>query len=255
MAEDKADAALAEIYALPLGEFTAARNSAAKELAADGERSAAEAVRAARKPTIAAWALNQLRHREPARLKRFADAVAKLEAAQRSLIEKGDRSAFAQAGERHREALGALVAEAIDAAADAGAARNAALEEKLASTLNAATSDPEVLELLTAGRLDRERVPAAGLEALAGAASAGRGRAPARRKGAAKRKRLAGERKRARDAQAQVDGAEAAVEGAHDLEREAQKALRRAQTDLRDAKAKLAKATERVASLEAELGD
>ena len=244
---------LDRIYALPRDEFTAARNAAAKRLASSGHREAAAEVKAARKPTVAAWALNQLRRRDESKLKRFADAVTKLEAAQRSLIEDGDRKAFTRAGERHRDALAALVEEAMDAAAEAGGARSVALEEKLAHTLNAATSDPEVLELLRAGRLDRERMPAAGLEALPGAAG-GAHRKSGKPKGAAKRKRLEGERKRAREAQEDVERAEAALGDARELEREAEKALRRAQADLRDAKANLAKTTERVASLEAELG-
>ena len=123
---DDAEAALDRIHGLPLSEFTAARNAAAKELAAAGDRDGAERVRAARKPTVAAWAINQLKREDSRKLNAFAKAVAKLEDAQRALIEEGDRDAFAKAGDAHRKALESLVAAALDVAADAGTARSAA---------------------------------------------------------------------------------------------------------------------------------
>ena len=57
MAEHKlVEQAAEELYGLPPGEFTSARDKRAKELRGDGERDAANAVKALRKPTVAAWA-------------------------------------------------------------------------------------------------------------------------------------------------------------------------------------------------------
>ena len=246
---DDAEAALDRIHGLPLSEFTAARNAAAKELAAAGDRDGAERVRAARKPTVAAWAINQLKREDSRKLNAFAKAVAKLEDAQQALIEEGDRDAFAKASDAHRKALESLVAAALDVAADAGTARSAALEDRVTSTLQAATGDPEVLELIRAGRLDRERVPSTSLEALPGS-SAPRKASAKRAKGAGPRRRLEAERKRARKAQGEVEHAEARLEEARETEREAGKAVRREQAHLREAKAELATATERIAELE-----
>src|SRR5439155_16223840 len=50
------DTVLDRLYAVALDEFTATRNSLAKELAGDDARQ----VKALKKPNIAAWALNQL---------------------------------------------------------------------------------------------------------------------------------------------------------------------------------------------------
>jgi flagellar biosynthesis GTPase FlhF len=54
-----------ELYGLPLDSFTAARNSWAKQLKADGEPEAARQVQGFKKPSVAAWLANQLVRREP----------------------------------------------------------------------------------------------------------------------------------------------------------------------------------------------
>ena len=54
-----------QLFALPLDEFTAARNELARRLKQDGDAEAAEGVRGLAKPTVAAWAVNQLARREP----------------------------------------------------------------------------------------------------------------------------------------------------------------------------------------------
>lgn len=59
------DVRVDRLYALPHGEFTAARTELSKALRATGEREAADAVKALRKPTLTAWAVNQLFHHYP----------------------------------------------------------------------------------------------------------------------------------------------------------------------------------------------
>src|SRR5881396_1612806 len=60
--EDDLDA----LYRLPLAEFTAARNTLAGQLKQGGRGNEAEFVKALVKPSISAWAVNQLywKHRE-----------------------------------------------------------------------------------------------------------------------------------------------------------------------------------------------
>src|SRR4051812_23137763 len=60
-----ADERVARLYGLPLDRFTAERNALAAELSSDGDRDAAAAVKALRKPSAAAWAANQLVRAEP----------------------------------------------------------------------------------------------------------------------------------------------------------------------------------------------
>ena len=49
-----------ELYGLPLDEFVPARNALARELKGAGEPAEAAEVAALRKPSVAAWAVNQL---------------------------------------------------------------------------------------------------------------------------------------------------------------------------------------------------
>ncbi len=60
--EDDVDA----LYWLPLAEFTAARNTLAARLKQGGRRNEADFVKALVKPSITAWAVNQLywKHRD-----------------------------------------------------------------------------------------------------------------------------------------------------------------------------------------------
>jgi len=62
---DRLDAIRTELYGLSLDEFTATRNGRAKELKADGEADAAKAVQALKKPSTAAYLVNQLVREEP----------------------------------------------------------------------------------------------------------------------------------------------------------------------------------------------
>src|SRR5256885_1710261 len=55
-----------ELYGLPLRDFTKARDDHARRLRKEGRREVADAVKALRKPTLPAWALNQLARRRPA---------------------------------------------------------------------------------------------------------------------------------------------------------------------------------------------
>jgi hypothetical protein len=110
-----------ELFALPLDEFTAARNALAKRLKQDGDAEAAEAVRTLSKPSVAAWAVNQLARRDPETVRSLLNVAARLRSAQERSL-KGERAAdelrAAQAEERgHPEA---------DARRGVGAARGRA---------------------------------------------------------------------------------------------------------------------------------
>ena len=61
-----------ELYAVPLDQFTPTRNAAARELKAAGDANGAREVQALKKPTLAAWFVNQLVRNEPERIKFLA---------------------------------------------------------------------------------------------------------------------------------------------------------------------------------------
>src|SRR4051794_28713740 len=72
---------LDELYAAPLDAFTRTRDALARELAKD-DRARAEAVRKLKRPSVAAWALNQVARREPAAVRRFLERAKALHDAQ-----------------------------------------------------------------------------------------------------------------------------------------------------------------------------
>jgi len=160
-----------ELYGLTPAEFTVARDARAKELRSGGDRDAANAVKALRRPTVAAWALNQLSRRRGDDLDELLAAGEELRAAQEELLGGGDRSAFQEAATRERELVARLAADAAALASEAGE-RGAGLQEKVAETLHAATLDEETAGELRAGRLVKER------DAIGGFGAAGGGPVP-----------------------------------------------------------------------------
>src|ERR687885_181562 len=151
---------LDRLYGLPLGEFTQARNDLAARLRQAGQKEAADEVKALRKPTVAAWAVNQLARKHKADIRKLVRAGERLRKAQtEALAGSSTRLRDAQADER--EAIRALTAHArklVDSDQTV---------ERVAATLRAAAVDPEALKVVEAGRLTEEVTPA-GFGALAG---------------------------------------------------------------------------------------
>ena len=241
---DAVESAADELYGLPPGEFTRARDERAKELRKAGDRGAADAVKALRKPTVAAWALNQLRRSRRKDVDRLLAAGEELRAAQEDLLAGGDRAAFQEAAATERELVAKLSADATELASKGGE-RGSGLAEKVAATLHAAALDEETAEAVRAGRLVREREAIGGF----GDAAAGAGVAPApsapRRKPTGKAKSPP---KKATDDSARRQRLSSARTDERQARREleaATKALRSAETRAGAAEAHAADAVER----------
>ena len=224
------DEAADELYGLPPGEFTRARDERAKELRGGGDREASNAVKALRRPTVAAWALNQLARRRTKDLDKLLSAGEDLRAAQEELLAGGDRSAFQDAAARERDLVAKLAADATTLASEAGE-RGGGLQEKVAATLHAAALDEETAEELRAGRLVKEREAIGGFGAMAGAPAPAPSAKPpkkrpakrraARSSGAAaedaqRRQRLTAARTDERHARRELEAAERAVKHAEE---------------------------------------
>ena len=82
-ANQSPDTRVDQLYDLPPGEFTAARNALAKALRAEGQRDDADRVAKLRRPTIAAWAINQAVRHHRDRVDALVDAGAQVGRAQR----------------------------------------------------------------------------------------------------------------------------------------------------------------------------
>ena len=151
-----ADEELDRLFHGPLEDFTSERNDAAKSLRSEGKDEAAGWVKALRKPTRGAWLVNQLAVRKTEEVDRLLAAGRELRAAQEEMLAGSpDREKLREAAGREREAIDSLLrtAEAIGREHGVGAQ----ILTRVGETLQAASSEPEVAEVIKRGRLTREQ--------------------------------------------------------------------------------------------------
>jgi len=196
---------LDDLFGLPAGEFTAARNDLAKRLKAAGEAEQAENVRSLAKPTVPAWAVNQLARAEKSKVRRLLDAGEKMRAAHERALSDRAGEDFRKATETERALVQELTDDARRMLEDAGNPASDQVVKRISETLRAASTDEEARELLEAGRLTKELEPA-GFGALAGVPFSAQPRAPssatpARQDRARLQRELRELRKRAQEAQ------------------------------------------------------
>jgi hypothetical protein len=149
-------------------DFIAARDALAKELRAADRAEEAAAVKALRKPTVVAWALDQLADRDPEGVRALLDSGAEVRAAQQAALSPGGgaerlRSATAA----RRQAVTTLVREAADALRESGRSPDPH-QDDLAATLEAASVDTDAGDRLRNGTLDSAIREPAGFGDLAG---------------------------------------------------------------------------------------
>ncbi|QLD12118.1 transposase [Microbacterium oleivorans] len=148
---DAFDRAAAELLIVPPSGFTRARNERAAAESGDlGRR-----IRALRKPTVAAWAVNLLSHDHA-----FRDAL-ELSGALREAQEDFDAIELARLGHRRRALVSALAGRAAVLVEQAGVALAAGARDEVERTVNAAIVDPAAGAVVAAGRLVRPLDPGA----------------------------------------------------------------------------------------------
>ncbi len=145
------------LYALPLAEFTEARNALAKSLAGD-ERAQ---VKALEKPTVVPWAVNQIYWHERTAWNRAMAAGSALRAAQLEALQ-GNPAGLRDASTAHRTAVSAAVAAAQHLAGRHGARAAADDLSRMLEAISLAAEPPA-----TPGRFTQAVQPA-GFEALSG---------------------------------------------------------------------------------------
>lgn len=149
---DSLDGALDELYGVDPSDFVATRKRLAGELRSAGEKDAAKSLQEARRPTTAAWALNQLSRRDPELVESFLDRSRDLHAVQVG-TRAGGREEMRDATRAHREALAAATDAAL---ATLESRATDAYRTQILATLHAASVDEAVSEQLQQGRLIRE---------------------------------------------------------------------------------------------------
>ena len=131
-----------ELYALPLAEFTAARNARAKQARSEGQPLLAKQIAKLPKPSTAAWAVNVLARRRREEIGQVLDLGASLREAQEGL----DPAAMRVLGRERTRLLAAVVRDAREAAGELGVKVSDAAAEEMEQTLHAAMADPQAAE-------------------------------------------------------------------------------------------------------------
>ena len=150
------------LYALPLEEFTRERDELAKRLRKGDDGDAATAVKALKKPSVAAWAVNQVRRDRPDDVRRLIEVTEELHRVYAGLSSAGARERLEEASEMQRELIRALVRCAAQLLEAGGHGATEATLGKVADTFRAAALDDELRAQLADGRVVKER-QAAGL--------------------------------------------------------------------------------------------
>jgi hypothetical protein len=242
------------LFKLPLGEFTSARNALVARLKKADRPTDAAAVKALAKPSVSAWAVNQLYWRHGDLFARLFEAGGRLRRAQSSQQTGNLTRELVNA---RQEAVAALRQAAMDVLQEGGYGATRDLMRRITASLEALSAYGSRPGAPAAGRLSDDVEPP-GFEWLAelpraGAATRGTGAAPPRAQapvakgGAAKAARApkAGRTADPFDAAARRRERQRAAAAAKGEVREAERALALARKHVERAAAKLEAAAER----------
>ncbi|GHH94227.1 hypothetical protein [Streptomyces capillispiralis] len=266
--EGDVEAALDELYALPPSGFVARREELAAAARTAGRADDARRIRAARRPTLAAWAANLLRRSRPDEAERFLELGRALREAHATLDPSGLKETSAQ----RRRIVSALSRQAAGLAREAGHPLSDTVQRDVETTLRAVLADPEAADLWAGGRVESTLTPPSGFPSDTPGTHAPAPKAPrppartpsttartpsatARRKDelaerrAERQRRLAQAREAAREAgdrlrerRTEHEDADAARERADEQVREARQRVSAAEDELREARAVLERA-------------
>jgi hypothetical protein len=232
------------LYHGPLEEFTPRRNALVEDLLLDGKGDAAKWVKSLRKPTRAAWLVNQLQAKNGRAIRRLLKASAELRAAQDEMLAGStDQRKLRATATKERMAIDSLTASAETIGRSEGVGEQ--IMARVSETLQAAASDPEVAKAIELGRLDREqRAASLGLVGSAGAVpAAGRkGKDPAgeRRSREQRAKRRKAAERQLAAAEKRLEREQGRLERAHDAVEEAEQRVHDAELNAHAARRALA---------------
>ena len=138
-----------ELYALPLDRFTPERDARAK--AAKGDQDLVAALKALRKPSLAAWVVNLLVRREAGQVEQVLAIGAALREAQEGM----DGAELRALTKQRRQLTSAVTAQARALAADEGVRVTQSVADEVEATLTAGLVDPEAARAVRSGLLVR----------------------------------------------------------------------------------------------------
>jgi hypothetical protein len=236
------------LFALPLTEFTAARNALATRLKKAGAAGDAERIKSLAKPSVAAWAVNQLFWKHRIAFDRLLDAGERFRKAQTAQL--AGKSADLRAPlEARRAALSELSTHAATILAEGGSPATPDTMRRVTTTLEALSTYAGIPDTPQPGRL-MDDVQPPGFEALAALVprvGSDRAGGPTRvipfefkprKAGARKATDAVDEKALAAERKAQMAAARAAIQEAERTLRDTQKAAQKAEEELKKAAAR-----------------
>ena len=143
--------ALAQLYAVPPEEFVATRTRLVREARAGGDAQVAKELGRARRPTVAAWAVNTVVREHPDQAERLQSLGHRMRAAQAEL----DVAVMNELQRERDHFLGTWADEADAAGRRAGRPLTSAVGEEVRATLIAALAEEEAMQAVLSGHLTR----------------------------------------------------------------------------------------------------
>jgi hypothetical protein len=239
-----------DLYGRPLDRFTSERNALAKRLRQNGRGEEASQVAELRKPSVAAWAVNQLVRTQRQDIEQlFAAGDAALRAQEALINGRGEAEALRQAAAAERHAVERLTGTARGLLSSHGEELSPAKLEQVSETLHAAALDPGARELVKEGCLERElRHVGLGALGLTQAVPAG----PARSGSPRSTPRTGRQQRRPKPAPSRPSPDEL-LRAARQAEGDARRIAERAQRELRRAQERREQAADALQAAEQEL--
>lgn len=155
------------LFMLDPSEFISARDELAARLKAKGRTEEAAEVRALRRPTVAAWAVNRAARENTSDVEELLAAGAELRAVQRKMLSGVKSGGFREAVDRRRKAVAKLNRAAEQVLRESGHSAPGATEA-ISATFEAASLDEAAAELVKAGRLSKELAAPSGFGGVEG---------------------------------------------------------------------------------------
>ena len=231
------DDALDQLYAGDFDGFVARRDALAKQLRADGDREAADEVKALKKPNQPAWALNQLSTKQRDRLLKAGQALR--EAQEQVVAGDADPDDLRAATDAERTAVSEALGAATALAEKDGTALSEAATERARQTLHAVALDEEVRGEFERGRLTTDHdAPGLGELVLGGATPSPKGKA--------RKKKQSAERDQAKQRREEVKSAEAEAKKLNSRREDAEREVEAARKEAQRAQHALERATEQL---------
>lgn len=161
------DTEIQSLYALPLGEFTGARNALAARLRKAGDAAGSDEVKSLSKPTPSAWAVNVLLRREPEKMEALLEAGEQARTAQRKAVTGGGAETLRESLQAERDLRDELRRRAAALLEEDGRKASQAMLDRVAANLDAIALSPDAAEAAERGWIHQDLDPP-GFEVFAG---------------------------------------------------------------------------------------